>query len=86
MKNTRETLAEVRRLDRRNASLGTLQQLRKEAAELEQRVKDNAAATRKAVAKARRAGASWTEVGYCLGTTRQAAQQRYGILPANVVL
>lgn len=32
---------------------------------------------RKSVATARAHGASWAEIGQLLGTTRQAAQQRY---------
>jgi hypothetical protein len=32
----------------------------------------------RAVAQAREAGATWTEVGQSLGVSRQAAQQRYG--------
>ena len=33
---------------------------------------------RRRVAKARKAGHSWASVGFALGTTRQAAQQRFG--------
>lgn len=33
---------------------------------------------RQMVKKARRAGVSWTQIGDVLGTTKQAAQQRYG--------
>jgi uncharacterized NAD(P)/FAD-binding protein YdhS len=37
-----------------------------------------AAALNRAVREARRAGLSWADVGDLLGTTRQAAQQRFG--------
>jgi len=37
-----------------------------------------AAALNRAVRDARRAGLSWSDVGGLLGTTRQAAQQRFG--------
>lgn len=33
---------------------------------------------RRAVREAREAGASWSDVGAVLGTSKQAAQQRYG--------
>lgn len=36
-------------------------------------------ATRTAVERSREAGASWAEVAEPLGTSRQAAQQRYGV-------
>jgi hypothetical protein len=39
------------------------------------------AAVRKAVDEARAAGASWAEVALALGSSRQAAQQRYGPRP-----
>jgi hypothetical protein len=37
-----------------------------------------AAALNRAVRDGRRAGLSWADVGALLGTTRQAAQQRFG--------
>jgi hypothetical protein len=33
---------------------------------------------RRHVAKAQQAGHSWASIGFALGTTRQAAQQRFG--------
>lgn len=37
-----------------------------------------AAALNRSVREARRAGLSWTQIGAALGTTKQAAQQRFG--------
>jgi hypothetical protein len=37
-----------------------------------------AAALNRTVREARRAGLSWTQIGAALGTTKQAAQQRFG--------
>lgn len=37
-----------------------------------------AAALNRSVRDARRAGLSWTQIGAALGTTKQAAQQRFG--------
>jgi hypothetical protein len=34
---------------------------------------------RQKVGSARKAGTSWTEIGLCLGVTKQAARQRYGL-------
>jgi hypothetical protein len=33
---------------------------------------------RRHVARARKSGHSWASIGFALGTTRQAAQQRFG--------
>jgi hypothetical protein len=37
-----------------------------------------AGALNRTVRDARRAGLSWTQIGAALGTTKQAAQQRFG--------
>jgi len=37
-----------------------------------------AAALNRTVRDARRSGLSWTQIGAALGTTKQAAQQRFG--------
>jgi hypothetical protein len=36
------------------------------------------AAIRRRVKAARKAGQTWSDIGTCLGVTKQAAQQRYG--------
>jgi hypothetical protein len=46
-----------------------------EAAMIERRARE---AVQLLVAQAREAGATWAEVGEYFGTTRQAAQQRFG--------
>jgi hypothetical protein len=38
---------------------------------------------RRHVAKARQAGHSWASIGFALGITRQAAQQRFGVDEAS---
>lgn len=40
--------------------------------------RDAGAAVREAVEEARKAGATWEQVGEALGITRQAAHERYG--------
>jgi len=46
-----------------------------ESAEASRKAADDLLVT---VSHARRAGASWSEIGAILGTTKQAAHERYG--------
>lgn len=71
MKTARETLAEVRKEDRRRDALGKLQ----EAHDLQVL---HGTRARHQAKRARQAGASWAEIGDIVGITRQAAEQRYG--------
>lgn len=46
-----------------------------------ERLEQANAELRRVVAEARAVGESWTVIGMALGTTRQAAQQRFGTTP-----
>lgn len=71
MKTARETLAEVRKEDRRRDALGKLREAHHQQVMY-------AARSRHQAKRARQAGASWAEIGDIVGITRQAAEQRYG--------